>query len=395
MPPAGEARLGRERVAAAADTRRLAAAARPKVSVLTPVFNGAQFLSEAIESVLSQTYDNWAYVIADNGSTDGTYELAQSYAARDARIRVARMTPHLPIMQHWNRALGLVAPDAAYTKELHADDLLMPTCLAEMVGLLEAHPSVAVVGSYILYGAAVEHAGVPLGSRVLNGRDVIRRTLLGHWYLFGSPSSVMVRTSTARKIGRFYDEDLRHADVDACYRLLENGDFGFIHQVLSATRTHSKSITSNFTAYYSTIPLEHFCFLMRYGPRYFDEATFQREYQLARRRYRRQFARRLVGGGGASYWHFHRRHLAQFGYALGPRDALAGALSEIGLSLVDTRHAARSVRKLARLVRDRLRSAMAQDGGRGSLDMIAADTGRKLSTVSNNSTGHDASTLER
>jgi hypothetical protein len=218
---------------------------------------------------------------------------------------------------------------------------------------LEEFPTAALVGSYILYGTRIKHLGVPVGSRLLDGHDVIRRTLLGDWYLFGSPSSVMVRTRFARRIGRrFYDDRLRHADVDACYKLLDCHDFGFIHQVLSATRTHPESITNTFTASYSTIALEHFCFLKHYGPKYFDERTFGREYRIARRHYRRQFARRLFGGGGASYWRFHRNHLAQFGYRLGVTDAIMGALAEIGLSLVDTHHAARSIRKIAHLMRD-------------------------------------------
>lgn len=328
-------------------------AGQPKVTIVTPVFNGATFLEEAIESVLAQTYSNWTYIIADNCSTDGTFAIAERFAARDRRIRAIRTAPHLPLMQNWNRALGLVPADTVFTKELHADDILMPNCLAEMVALLEEFPTAAVAGSYILYGTQVRHLGVPPGSRLLNGRDVIRRTLLGDWYLFGSPSSVMVRTKFARDLGTpFYDERLRHADVDACYRLLDRHDFGFVHQVLSATRTHPDSITSTFTVSYSTIALEHFCFLKRYGPKYFDERTFQREYRLARRQYRRQFARRLLGGGGASYWRFHRDHLARFGYRLGVADAVIGTLAEIGLMIMDTRHAARSIRTIAHMLLD-------------------------------------------
>jgi glycosyltransferase involved in cell wall biosynthesis len=334
-------------------------AEQSKVTVVTPVFNGARFLSEAIESVLAQTYSNWDYIIADNCSTDGTLAIAEQFAARDRRIRVVRTTPYLPLLQNWNRALGLIPADTVFTKELHADDILMPNCLTEMVALLEEFPTAAIVGSYILYGTQITHLGVPVGCRLLNGHDVIRRTLLGHWYLFGSPSSIMVRTKLAREMGSsFYDERLRHADVNACYQLLDRHDFGFVHQVLSATRTHPDSITSTFTAAYSTIALEHFCFLKHYGPKYFDERTFQREYQLARRQYRRQFARRLLGGGGASYWRFHRSHLAQFGYRLGATDAVMGALAEIALSIVDTRHAARSIRKFAHLIFDEARTGI-------------------------------------
>lgn len=325
----------------------------PKVCVVTPVYNGAAFIGAAIESVLAQTYANWEYVIADNCSTDATYAIARKYAEQDSRIRVVRTAPHLPLMQNWNRALGLVPPDTVYTKELHADDVLMRTCLAEMVALLEECPTVAFVSSFVLYGTSVEHMGVPLGTRVLNGRDAIRNTILGNWYLFGSPSSIMVRTKFARELGpNFYDERLRHADVDACYRLLEHHDFGFIHQILSATRTHAGSITSNFTLAYSTIALEHFCFFLHYGPKYLDEQTFRRAYRGTLHRYRRQLSRRFVGGGGASYWRFHRDHLAQFGYRLGPIDVVMGALAEIALWITDARHAVKSIRKVARLIRE-------------------------------------------
>lgn len=325
--------------------------AQPKVSVLTPVYNGARFLGEAIESVRAQTYANWEYVIVDNCSTDATLAVAREHAARDHRIRIVRMARHLPIMQNWNRALGLIPTDSVYTKELHADDVLMPNCLAEMVALLEEHPSAAFAGSYILYGSAVIHTGVPFGCRLLSGHDAIRKTLRGDWYLFGSPSSIMVRTRLQRALGpAFYDERLRHADVDACYRLLARHDFGFVHQVLSATRTHEGSETSTFEARYSTIALEHLCLFLRYGPEYFDDEAFRDGYRAARRLYRRRFARRLLGGGGAPYWRYHRRQLAAFGYRLGVRDAVMGTLAEIGESIVDGRHGARSLRKALRLI---------------------------------------------
>ena len=60
----------------------------PLVSVVTPVYNGAAFVSECIESVLAQTYENWEYVIVDNCSTDGTAEIAAGYASSDPRIRL-------------------------------------------------------------------------------------------------------------------------------------------------------------------------------------------------------------------------------------------------------------------------------------------------------------------
>ena len=55
---------------------------QPLVSIVTPVYNGADFLSECIESVLAETYENWEYTIVDNCSSDGSADLARGYAAR-------------------------------------------------------------------------------------------------------------------------------------------------------------------------------------------------------------------------------------------------------------------------------------------------------------------------
>ena len=60
----------------------------PLVSVVTPVYNGADFLEECIESVLKQTYGNFEYLIVNNCSKDRTLDIALSYAQKDSRIRV-------------------------------------------------------------------------------------------------------------------------------------------------------------------------------------------------------------------------------------------------------------------------------------------------------------------
>ena len=60
----------------------------PLVSVVTPCYNGEPYLAECIESVLSQTYDNFEYIIVNNKSTDNSLEIAHKYAAKDHRIRV-------------------------------------------------------------------------------------------------------------------------------------------------------------------------------------------------------------------------------------------------------------------------------------------------------------------
>lgn len=344
----------------------------PKVCVVTPVFNGGRFLADAIESVRAQSYRNWEYIIADNCSTDDTVAIAQRYAALDPRIRVVRTEPHLPVIANWNRALRLVPADCAYIKELHADDLLLPNCLSEMVRFLESHPTAAIVSSYEMYDAAVSNTGVPLGQSLLPGDHVIARTLLNEWYLFGSPSSVMLRAERVRAMGeRYYDESLRHADIDACFRMIKGRDFGFIHQVLSCTRTHGESQTNTFTARYSTIVLESLCLLRKYGPDQLDQDTYRRTHRAALWHYRRRIARRLIGGGGPSYWRYHRDKLTGFGYRLGPRDVVFGIAAELTLWAVDLRHAGRSTAKLSRKIARSLRAHIGKKDGEGRRSWLA------------------------
>jgi glycosyltransferase involved in cell wall biosynthesis len=62
----------------------------PKVTVLTPTYNGAQFIGETVKSIQAQTFKDWEYIIVDDGSTDGTLTILDKMASNDARIKVVR-----------------------------------------------------------------------------------------------------------------------------------------------------------------------------------------------------------------------------------------------------------------------------------------------------------------
>jgi glycosyltransferase involved in cell wall biosynthesis len=307
---------------------------RPKISVVTPVFNGERFLAEAIESVRAQTCTDWEYVIADNCSTDRTVEIAERYAAIDPRIRVYRADRFLPIIGNWNRALRQIAPDSLYCKVLHADDRLFTECLERMAALMDAHPNVGIVGAYVLADKLIECDGLPYGRTVWDGREICRNTLLGRYYLFGSPSSLLIRADLIRaRPEGFYNEGNVHADFEACYALLDSCDFGFVHQVLTFTRTHAGSMGNTFSRIYNPQLVEYLGMMRKYGPRYLDEQTYNRLHANMVRSYRRIVARRLISGRGRAYWEFHRDKLRGLGYSIGPADVARGAVEE-GLRLL-------------------------------------------------------------
>ena len=299
--------------------------AGPLVSVLTPVYNGAAYLRECIESVRAQTWPTWEYVIADNHSTDGTRELAESYAARDPRIRVVTGDVTVSAIANHNRAFALMSPAAAYAKVVHADDWLFPECLTRMVEVAEAHPSVGVVGAYRLAGARVELEGLPRSSTVVAGRDICRAGLLGGPYVFGSPTSVLFRAALLRGRDAVYDESTIHADEVACYELLQRSDFGFVHQVLTYTRVHEASMTSSFARRMDSYHAGALLMLHRFGPPCLTPEEYAERRRLRLRNYYRCLARAALGRRDRAYWDYHRTLLARVDAPLSVR-RVAGAL---------------------------------------------------------------------
>ena len=239
----------------------------PLVTVVTPVYNGAEFLADCIESVLRQSYSNWEYIIVNNCSKDGTLEIARRYAQQDPRIRVHDNETFLGVIENHLLAFSLMSPAARYCKVVSADDLMFPECLTRMVELAEANPSVGLVGAYMLAGKQVVNVGLGYGENVLKGREICRNTLLGGPYVFGSPTSLLYRADLIRATPAFYPNSNPHADTTAVYQSLEHSDFGFVHQVLSYARIHSDSQTSK-SIKYGRINRAMIADLIRFGPIY-------------------------------------------------------------------------------------------------------------------------------
>lgn len=114
----------------------------PLVSIGTPVYNGSRYISETIDSILSQTFRNFELVISDNGSTDDTEELCRRYAALDRRIRYLRQDRNRGAAWNYNEVFRLSV--GRYFKWAAADDLLRPEMIERCVAVLEREEDVAV-----------------------------------------------------------------------------------------------------------------------------------------------------------------------------------------------------------------------------------------------------------
>jgi hypothetical protein len=300
----------------------------PLVSVVTPVYNGAETLAECIESVLAQTYREFEYIVVNNCSTDNSLEIAQSYAKRDARIRIIDNSKFVGAGENHDVGFRQMSPASRYCKIVHADDWIFPDCLERMVALAEKHPSVGIVGAYVLRDKEVFCDGLPPRQEVFPGREICRLSLLRKLYVFGTPTSVLFRTEIVRSRDPFYEETRYQSGCDAarCYEILRHWDFGFVPQVLTFNRQSGHGRAARATRLGIPRP-EKIQMLQEFGP----DCLSKDEYELQRRQEIRGYYRFLVTNlhahRGKEFWEHQRAVMRELGLS-SSRARLLGATIE-------------------------------------------------------------------
>ena len=326
---------------------------QPLVSVVTPVYNGAEHLIECIESVLRQTYTNWDYTIVNNCSTDESLAIAQKYAANNSRIRVVNSERFRRIIENHNYTIRQISPESKYCKFVFADDWLYPTCIEEMVRVAEENHAVGLVGALSMDGQAPVNAaptcrgtvwrGPSHLSCVVPGRDMCRSELLGDGgYVLGTMTSLLVRSDLIRKRSVFFNELHLHADHEACFEVLSESDFGFCRQILSCTRPRRRS-TSTFASDFDVIILGKLGLFLKYGETFLDHNERRRVLSRIHREYYRVLAHNVLRLRSKAYWKYHMDTLAAFGYRLDPFLFTMALLSDVTTQLAHPLNACRRI----------------------------------------------------
>lgn len=288
---------------------------RPIVSVVTPFYNSGEFLEECILSVLRQTFGEFEYILANNRSSDNSLDIALAYANSDPRVRVIDADEFLGQVPNYNRALRQISPESTYCKIVQADDWIYPNCLEQMVALADSDSSVGLVSSYRLKGSQVSGAGLPHTRQVFPGDVICRLQLLKGRYFFGSPTTVMYRSEIVRSRSPFFDEHATNDDTHACYEILKQWRFGFVHQILSFTRVDNESIMSDVRDFNPHL-LDKLILVRKFGRDYLDPDEFRTCWSDIESRYLRFLAEAMVRNKGSDFWKHHRRGLATIGYRL-------------------------------------------------------------------------------
>jgi glycosyltransferase involved in cell wall biosynthesis len=337
----------------------VSASREPLVSVVTPVYNGADFLAECIESVLGQTFTNFEYLIVDNCSTDRSLEIALSFAKKDDRIRVHRNERFVGVIDNHNIAFNLISRAAKYCKVVSADDFLFADCLSRMIGFAEANPSVGIVGSYQLAGSGdVNFQGFQYPRAVFAGREICRRIFLDGRpsFGFGDPTSILYRADLVRSSKAFYPNQSPHADTSACFAYLRNSDFGFVYQVLSYQRIHTETQSSR-SAQINRYASAYLSDLIQYGPSYLSQEELDRVLKRQLASYHRFLAVNALPFKGKDFWNYHKGRLEELGHPL----RLAAVLKAAAITILrEMLNPERALRKLRKRIVSQSRDAIAQ-----------------------------------
>jgi len=199
---------------------------------------------------------------------------------------------------------------------VQADDWVFPDCVGKMVEIAEAHPRVGIVAAYQLEGACVALDGLPFPSAETSGREVCKLFFLKHMYMFGTPTSLLLRSELIQQDAPFYDEKYApFEDADICFRLLQTWNFGFVHQVLTYSRLDDESILARSRAR-GLLNLYRFSAVVEHGPSFLTVEEYKRCLKDAEREYFLYLARCALRGRDREFWQVHREGLGSLNYVL-------------------------------------------------------------------------------
>lgn len=209
----------------------------PSVSVVMPVYNGSRYLAEAIQSILHQIFLDFEFVIVDDGSTDQTVAIINSF--RDKRIVLLQNAINLG--NYPCRNIGMEASRGKYICVMDADDVAMPMRLERQYNYMERNPETGICGSFI--------RNIPSGScpRFVTDENLLKVAFLCNNYC--SHPSLILRKEFLGKFQLSYNEAYVYsADFDFCARGLRHFRIRNIPEILLQYRRHADQIsTAKFT----------------------------------------------------------------------------------------------------------------------------------------------------
>jgi len=213
----------------------------PLISVITPVHNAEAYLPDSIQSILSQSFPDFEYIIIDDASTDNSWQIITDFAQQDDRIKPIRNTQKQSLSQVRNQALDMAK--GKYVAKIDADDISAPQRLQTQVAYLEKSPQIILCGAGVQYFSKDQL----LSQWVLNidSLEIKCRLLFENCF---ANSTIMMRKDIIEQHHIRYQSDFDFSeDYGFWSALAQQGDLAIIPEILAKVRQHPQKVSVKFT----------------------------------------------------------------------------------------------------------------------------------------------------
>src|SRR3989338_1949612 len=215
----------------------------PKVTVMMPVYNAEKYLARAIQSVLGQNFFSFELIIYDDGSSDGSYSIAEKYSRQDSRIRLMRSRVNRGVSYARNKILW--AARGEYIAPQDADDIMMQFRLKQLSRFLDGHPEIGVV-----FGSVYWHEGRKTSrifrpwTRTSEEQIFFSRSQKATCFPWFHHGASLFRRKLALKIGGYSCRLKTSEDLDLFFRLFKKTDFFYLNRLYYIYRDNSNGIST-------------------------------------------------------------------------------------------------------------------------------------------------------
>ena len=213
----------------------------PKIGVVMPVYNAEKYLSQALDSILCQTYQNFEIIAIDDASTDRSLEILSSYSNKDRRVRIFTNKQNQGVTKTLN--YGILMSRSEYIARMDADDVALPERFALQAAFLNKHKDIFIVGSrFDSLSENLERIiwrnDVPVESGEV-GSTLLQRCCIGH-------PTVMMRRRVFEVLGGYSEKPEHYTIEDYEFWLRASKKFKLANlpQFLLKHRVHNQQVSS-------------------------------------------------------------------------------------------------------------------------------------------------------
>ena len=204
------------------------------ISIITPSYNSAKFISQTIDSILAQTYQNWEMLIVDDCSTDNSNDIINEYIEKDSRIKLIKLETNSGPANARNA--GIKEATGEYIAFLDSDDIWLPQKLEKQIKFMSKHKLDITYSSYETIDEQNKKINTRIVKEFISYDDMLKSNHIGN----------LTGIYNCKKIGKFYMDDVGHEDYTLWLNIMKAvGSTKGIIEPLAQYRILSNSISAN------------------------------------------------------------------------------------------------------------------------------------------------------